>query len=540
MTAIQSNPDKGSTPRTWRFKLRTILLAVSLAVLIIPLGGVYVFRFYEGELVKQTEVELIAQAALIAAVYKREVETLLKLDGSVADYGAKVAVTADQNEYYQPVKPQLALASYRIRSRPADAAVTDKQADKIAQEVGARLTPVLLDAQRTNLAGLRLLDWQGVVIGGREDLGKSLAHISEVQQAMQGRYASAIRQRAIRRSQPPLASFSRGTGVRVFVAYPIVVGDRLYGAMLLSRTPSSILEHLHGQREKVALAAAIVLLLVIALVVFTSYAIARPLHGLIDQTKRFAGGDKKALEPLAKPVTEEVALLSQSFSDMARNLEHRSEYIRNFAAHVSHEFKTPLAAIQGAIELLEEHAEGMSAEKRGQFLRNIGQDSERLKRLVDRLLEMARADVMEPAAGESAVAPLVEQLRARYQDHGLSLSLVGASAARARVPREILETVLSNLCDNSRQNGASDVNITMQQSGPTLSIRVADNGAGISPANAENIFTPFFTTHREEGGTGLGLGIVRALLKAYGGDIEYVPATNGAVFAVTMPAVGIG
>ena len=61
--------------RTWRFKLRTILLAVSLAVLVIPLGGVYIFRFYEGELVKQTEVELIAQAALIAAVYKREVET---------------------------------------------------------------------------------------------------------------------------------------------------------------------------------------------------------------------------------------------------------------------------------------------------------------------------------------------------------------------------------------------------------------------------------------------------------------------------------
>ena len=68
--------------RTWRFKLRTILLAVSLAVLVIPLGGVYIFRFYEGELVKQTEVELIAQAALIAAVYKREVESLMKPDGS--------------------------------------------------------------------------------------------------------------------------------------------------------------------------------------------------------------------------------------------------------------------------------------------------------------------------------------------------------------------------------------------------------------------------------------------------------------------------
>lgn len=96
MTLIHTQPNRSSKPRTWRFKLRTILLAVSLAVLIIPLGGVYVFRFYEGELVKQTEVELIAQAALIAAVYKREVETLLKLDGAVADYGGKVAATVDR------------------------------------------------------------------------------------------------------------------------------------------------------------------------------------------------------------------------------------------------------------------------------------------------------------------------------------------------------------------------------------------------------------------------------------------------------------
>ena len=76
--------------------------------------------------------------------------------------------------------------------------------------------------------------------------------------------------------------------------------------------------------------------------------------------------------------------MSQSFSEMARSLEHRSEYIRNFAAHVSHEFKTPLTAIQGAIELLEEHSHDMPAEQRARFLHNISLDAERLKRLVDR------------------------------------------------------------------------------------------------------------------------------------------------------------
>lgn len=519
----------------WRFKLRTILLAVSLAVLVIPLGGVYIFRIYESELVKQTELELIAQAALIAALYRSEVEARLKLDGKAGDYGTKVNLAPPADENFRPVKPQLDLSSYRIRSRPPDAAVTERQADKIAGEVGAKLTPILLDAQRTNLAGVRLLDAQGIVTGGREDVGKSLAHVSEVREALQGHYAGAIRKRNIRRPQPALASISRGTGVRVFIAYPITAGDRLFGVIFLSRTPNSILEHLYGQKEKIALAAGIILLLVILLVVMTSYSIARPLHALIEQTKRFAGGEKKALEPLAAPVTEEVALLSQSFSEMARSLEHRSEYIRNFAAHVSHEFKTPLTAIQGAIELLEEHANDMPADQRVRFLSNISLDAQRLKRLVERLLEMARADVLDPTTGKTLVAPLVEDLAIRFKDTGLLISCTGDGRAAAKIVAEVLQMVFTNLFDNSRQNGADRVEIAIESAGGNVSVLVADNGQGISPANAEKIFTPFFTTHRDEGGTGLGLGIVRSLLKAYGGDVSLEPSTAGAAFRVTLP-----
>jgi signal transduction histidine kinase len=359
-----------------------------------------------------------------------------------------------------------------------------------------------------------------------------------VKSALQGNYASAIRQRTIRRPQPALASISRGTGVRVFVAYPITERDRLFGVILLSRTPASILEHLYGQKEKVALAAAMILLLVIVLAVLTSYSIARPLHALIAQTKRFAGGDRKALEPLSAPVTEEVAMLSQSFAEMARSLEYRSEYIRNFAAHVSHEFKTPLAAIQGAIELLVEHSHDMPTEQRAKFLQNIALDGQRLKRLVDRLLEMARADVLDAAAGKSLIAPMVENLLTRYKDAGLTISFTGDQKAAAKIVPEVLEMALINLLDNSRQNGANRVEIAVEITGGVISARLADNGQGISPANAEKIFTPFFTTHRDEGGTGLGLGIVRSLLKAYGGDISLEPSSVGAKFCVTLPRAG--
>jgi signal transduction histidine kinase len=504
---------------------------VSLTVLVIPLGGIYIFRIYESELVKQTESELIAQAVLIAAVYKSEVEALSKLD----EYGRRVAIASANDEYFRPVKPQLNLSRYRIRSRPADAAPTEQKADEIAKKVGAKLTPILLDAQRTNLSAVRLMDADGIVTAGRDDVGKSLAHVSEVRQALQGRYASAIRERTIHRPQPPLTSISRGTGVRVFIAYPITTGDRLLGAICLSRTPPSILEHLYSQKEKIGLVVAVILLLVILLVAVTSYSIARPLHALIDQTKRLAIGDKKALDPLRSPVTEEVALLSQSFSEMARSLEHRSEYIRDFAAQVSHEFKTPLTAIQGAVELLEDHANNMSADQRARFLRNIAQDSQRLKRLVERLLEMARADVLEPTVGKTPLAAMVDDLGKRYQDTGLILSLRGDRSATVRVVPEIMEMVFTNLLNNSRQNGAGKVEIVAEDKNDMISILLADDGEGISDANKAKIFTPFFTTHRDEGGTGLGLGIVRSMLKAYGGDIELEPSGKGAAFRVTAP-----
>jgi len=229
--------------------------------------------------------------------------------------------------------------------------------------------------------------------------------------------------------------------------------------------------------------------------------------------------------------------LSQSFSEMARSLEHRSEYIRNFAAHVSHEFKTPLTAIQGAIELLQEHAHDMPAEQRERFLHNIALDAERLKRLVDRLLEMARADVLDPAAGKTLLAPLIEGLKSRYQDSGLLISFADHGNSAVKVVPEVLEMIFTNLIDNSRQNGAKRVDIRVDNAGKNISVLVTDDGHGISQANADQIFTPFFTTHRDEGGTGLGLGIVRSLLKAYGGDVVLQPADRGAKFVLTIPAM---
>ena len=102
-----------------KLRLRTVLLFVNLMVLLLPLGGLFFFRFYENALVQQTEAELIAQSAVIAAVYKQEV---IKAKGFDDNFG----VIADPNslihgdEYYTPVIPQIDLSSAALLPRRPD------------------------------------------------------------------------------------------------------------------------------------------------------------------------------------------------------------------------------------------------------------------------------------------------------------------------------------------------------------------------------------------------------------------------------------
>src|SRR4029078_7074550 len=186
---------------------------------------------------------------------------------------------------------------------------------------------------------------------GGDDLGRSFAKVEEVRAALAGHYASVLRQRVASRPVPPVYSLSRGTGVRVFVALPVLVGDRVAGAVYLSRTPNNIVKHLYGERGKV-LAAAFSILGVTLLIAYVAVrTISRPMRALIERTERIAARDTSAVAPLARNGTRELAELSDAFIDMARKLQARSETVRTFAGHVSHELKSPLTAIHGAAEL---------------------------------------------------------------------------------------------------------------------------------------------------------------------------------------------
>jgi signal transduction histidine kinase len=277
-----------------------------------------------------------------------------------------------------------------------------------------------------------------------------------------------------------------------------------------------------GATELGALGVALVLTVAIA-VVF-SRTITGPINALVKRTDEIARGGRAAIIPPEQMGTREIATLSQSFLDLAERLVDRNEYVSSFAAHVSHELKSPVTAIRGSAELLRD-AE-MSREERARFLDHIIADSDRLTALLERLRELARAD-LNVASGRSTLAEAVGDAPMVVLGDGRDTPMsLGLEAARA---------VFGQLLRNAAEHGATEVRIGAGRADGMLRITVADNGVGISPGNRDRVFEPFFTTRREAGGTGMGLQIVRSMLAAHGGSIRLLVSDSGAAFEIRLP-----
>ena len=524
-----------------KISISTILLGINLIILFLPLGGIYLFRLYESDLVRQTESELISQAAVISSTYKKEIKGLI---GNKKDYGLLIELS-DDNEHpdFRPIHPTIDLFDIDILPQRPDGISNEVTADSIAWDAGRKLSEVLRDTQRVTLAGLKVLDFNGVEVSGSLPIhptielesGLSFAHVPEVAQALKGKYASALRERVLDGPPPTLASISRGTGIRVFSAFPIIYEDRLWGVAYLSRTPKSILKHIYFERYKYLSLGIFILLLTISIAIFTSRTISRPIRELSVRAKSIADGNVDRIQPLEAPVTKEIDSLSSNISTMADNLQAKSEYIQNFATRLSHEFKTPLTAIQGAIELLVEHCDEMPVEKRNKFLNNISADTERLKKLVMRLLELAKADNLKPSEETSNIGDVLNRLKDNLVFNGLEIDSKNIGQERIKISPDNLEAILRNLITNSMEHGAGKVLLSTESSNGYLNLIIADDGEGVSERNKEKIFNAFFTTKRTKGGTGLGLGIVKSILSAHDGSIDLAESDKGTKFNLNIP-----
>lgn len=517
--------------------LRSIYVMLCIFVLLLPVCGALFFRIYENALIRQTERELIAQAAVIATKYR----TALKR--SVPDtqhYGLPLPKDYSRHVidgFYTPVYPQLDLNRHRPLPQRPTPEETPQYADPYASVAGNTMTPLLQDVQRTLLSGLMVLDHRGIIVAG-SGIGLSLAHAEEIQAALRGEYTSVLRHRDIGNEPDGLARFARSVGLRVFAAYPVIHNRHVWGVVYLSHTPPNILKQLDAHRDALLFIGIGILAITGLAIGYIAYTVIRPIRQLTRQLRAATeAGDIQAITPLEHPGCRELDALSRQLGTLAGMLHERTEYIRIFASHVSHEFDAPLTEIRGAADTLVEHLDDAPPEQKRRLLHTITQDTQRLQSLTTRLQELAEADNLIPASGAICyIMPILMRLQDRYQAEGMEVAIEGDCHCDAMIKADHFESIIDKLLENARQHSATKVQLMLTLDEQTLTIRIRDNGEGINKAEREKIFRPFFTTRREKGGTGLGLGIVRALVIAYGGTITVEPVKEGASFVLVLPA----
>ena len=521
---------RAAVRRAWpALRLRDILLAVLVFAAAMPAIGAIGLRVYENTLVRQTEAELVAQGAALAAV-------------AAVDWpGAPPAQPRPEKppvDYFRPEPTTIDLSrSPVLPERPSPRRAAGPP-DPDARAVAAAIEPVVERTTRTTLASVILLDARGRIASGA-GVGGDLSDLPEVRAALAGEPRTVFRRNGDYRPQYAFEWLSRASGLRLHHARPVMAGDRVVGVLLLSRSPRALFRGLYEDRGKLLIAGGVILGVLIVLAGVVSRGVTRPIEVLSGAARQVAAGGGTIPETPATAALE-IRTLYEDFREMAERIERRSGYLRDFAAAVSHEFKTPLAGIGGAVELLQDHLETMSPQERRRFLDNIAADADRLSQLVTRLLDLARADMATPEPGVSADLAGPIALAAEGQgapDFAVQIDLP-PDLPRVAAPRETVEKVTTILLQNARQAGASRAAVRGAEAGEVVEITVQDDGPGVPPADRERLFEPFFTSRRADGGTGLGLSIARSLLAASHGRIELADAESGATFRVTLPKAG--
>jgi heavy metal sensor kinase len=248
-------------------------------------------------------------------------------------------------------------------------------------------------------------------------------------------------------------------------------------------------------------------------------------------------------------VGDELDEVARAFNDSLARVEHAVGEMRQFSTALAHELRTPIAALRGEIELAAMKP-GATEEQRASAASQL-EELDKLKRLIDQLLTLARADAGQiPLAHDRVeLAPLVEEVVEQLEPvaHAQGLTLAAHVTARPAIAGDAswIERMLLNLLDNAFKFTPSGGRVTVQLSeaegGAVLEVR--DTGIGMTPDVAPHVFERFYRGDpaRSAGGSGVGLGLslVKWIVDRHDGQITAASTPgDGARFTVTLKAIG--
>jgi|tagenome__1003787_1003787.scaffolds.fasta_scaffold20981986_3 signal transduction histidine kinase len=347
----------------------------------------------------------------------------------------------------------------------------------------------------------------------------SYASRPEIAQALNGQVATGVRHSA-----------SLGHDL-LYVAVPVAAEGQVVGAVRITYPTSAVDARVH--RYWLILAAIAGGVLVAALAIGLAFArwISRPLEALRVAATRAGEGDLATRAPAGQGPPE-VQAVAAAFNDTAAKLDALLRAQDEFVADASHQLRSPLAALRLRLENLERDV----AREGRRELEGATTEVERLSRLVDGLLALARADRAPSSAGPIDLAPLVrdrlEAWTAYAEEHDIQLREAIEPAVALSTPGR-LEQVLDNLLANALDvaPAGSRVTVSAAMDASRAELRVSDEGPGLTDDQRARAFDRFWRAGSHSG-TGLGLAIVRRLVEADGGSAELLARDGGGLDAV--------
>ncbi|RID97618.1 two-component system sensor histidine kinase CreC [Simplicispira hankyongi] len=402
-------------------------------------------------------------------------------------------------------------------SRPVDAAIWGFSKQSLDYRVYV-----------TGATGRVLFDSQS------EAVGQDFSQWRDVALTLRGEYGARMS-----RDTPGDAT----SGV-MHVSAPIFVDGRIAGVLTVAKPTRTVQRFIDRAEHKVLMGGLLLLALSAAVGVAVTLWMVWNVRRLRDYALSVQGPEAGAPATAATPalavpqVPGELGDLARAMERMRLRLEGHG-YIEAYVRALTHELKSPVAAIRGAGELLQED---LPASDRAAFAGQVVQQSERLQRLIDRLLELSKLEQRQQVDAQGWVAlhdcarAAIAHTQARAGQRGVALTLAGDGAS-GPWEAELIALAIGNLLDNAIDFSPAGSTVAVELQGSTIAVQ--DSGPGVPDYALHRLGERFFTTARPNGersGSGLGLAIVQRVVALHGGRMAVRNAASGLRVELILPA----
>lgn len=322
----------------------------------------------------------------------------------------------------------------------------------------------------------------------------------------------------------------------MYVAAPVRSEGRIVGAVSVAKPVRSFGQFVDAARRKTLYVGVFSIVTFLLIGVLMAAWLVRP-FGLVGDYVRYLRSQPQLT--LGGMWRRAVISLRAAYDELRDAIAGRN-YVADYVQTLTHELKSPLSAIRGATELLED--DGMPREQRLKFLTNIARETERMREVVDRMLELAALEAQRALHHVQPIRlrALVEDAVAAAQDAGSArrVKVVHEGDADATVEGDafLLRRALANLIENAMDfspNGGT-VRVALELQPREVRVRVRDDGPGIPDYAQQQIFDKFYSLPRPHTGkksTGLGLSFVQQIATLHQGQVDLVNAEGGGAVA---------